>query len=342
MSELNLPDLLCCPFCGGAARIESNRDWHKLFCAHDDDCVFVADEHDLMYPAQPGYLKKIAEVWNRRTAPQASESTTSDADKLRRLRDGMDRWGWCAEFGALAMEVLREPSAAVGAGATDKPSARENFANILRIQRAEAETGDPYMIGLYNGMSMMCANLDNATDWDMLPVRAADVATGGAPLGELVEAADAVAFSSFAHPLDASMATHIKRLRDAVWAVKIAPRPASTAQQATQNASENNGLATNESTQQAARQQAATVPGWQRITAPGQVKVGTKLRFNLGDYKYIRTAKLILHPGTDKEEIIYNKRQNYYLITSMAIANRGSQKNCEFLGAAATTDGRDG
>lgn len=73
-------------------------------------------------------------------------------------------------------------------------------------------------------------------------------------------------------------------------------------------------------------------PGWQPITAPGQVKAGTKLRFTIGDDKYSETAKLILHPGTDKEEIIYNKRQNYYLITSMSIANKGSQRNVEFLG----------
>lgn len=65
------------------------------------------------------------------------------------------------------------------------------------------------------------------------------------------------------------------------------------------------------------------------------MKVGDKLRFTIGDEKYSEVAKLILHPGTDQEEIIYNKRRNYYLITSMAIANRGSQKNVRVLAAIA-------
>lgn len=85
---------------------------------------------------------------------------------------------------------------------------------------------------------------------------------------------------------------------------------------------------------------AGSVPdGWHPITAPGQVKVGTKLRFTIGDDKYSETAKLILHPGTDKEEIIYNKPQNYYLITSMCMANKGSQKNVEFFAAAQSAEG---
>jgi hypothetical protein len=73
---------------------------------------------------------------------------------------------------------------------------------------------------------------------------------------------------------------------------------------------------------------------WKPLTAPGQVKVGTKLRFTIGDDKYSEKAKLILHPGTDKEEIIYNKGKNYYLITSVAIEKRG-QRNCEFLATTA-------
>jgi hypothetical protein len=73
---------------------------------------------------------------------------------------------------------------------------------------------------------------------------------------------------------------------------------------------------------------------WQPITQPGQVKLGDKLRFNIGDEKYGETAKVILYPGTDREEIIYNKSRNFYLITSMAIQNKGSQKNVEFLSAS--------
>jgi hypothetical protein len=84
----------------------------------------------------------------------------------------------------------------------------------------------------------------------------------------------------------------------------------------------------------AGQRQPVAVSVWQAVTKPGQVKVGDKLRFTIGDDKYSATATLILHAGTDAEEIIYNKRKNYYLITSMAIANRGSQKSVEFLSAA--------
>jgi len=65
-------ELLPCPFCGGEARIESNRDWHRIYAAHDDDCIFDADDHDSMYPAQPGYLKDMAANWNRRAAQPAA------------------------------------------------------------------------------------------------------------------------------------------------------------------------------------------------------------------------------------------------------------------------------
>lgn len=75
---------------------------------------------------------------------------------------------------------------------------------------------------------------------------------------------------------------------------------------------------------------ARIAPGWQPITAPGQVTVGDKLRFTIGDEPYNETVKEVLHPGTDKEELIYNKRKNYYLITSMSINNTGSQRNVLF------------
>jgi hypothetical protein len=74
--------------------------------------------------------------------------------------------------------------------------------------------------------------------------------------------------------------------------------------------------------------------GWLPITAPGQVAVGDKLKFTIGETEYRETVKQILDPGTDKEELIYNKRRNYYLITSMAIANKGSQKNVRVLAIA--------
>lgn len=76
-SAANERGLQPCPFCGGAARIESNRDWHRLYAVHDEDCILDAGEADLMYPAQSGYLIRIAEDWNRRAIPQpAAEPVT--------------------------------------------------------------------------------------------------------------------------------------------------------------------------------------------------------------------------------------------------------------------------
>lgn len=95
-------ELLPCPFCGGAARIESNRDWHRIYAAHEDECVFDADDHALMYPAQPGYLIQIAEDWNRRatpplpsTAPEVDERAAFEAwarDPIRAEKLPLDRW----------------------------------------------------------------------------------------------------------------------------------------------------------------------------------------------------------------------------------------------------------
>jgi hypothetical protein len=61
-----------CPFCGCQARIESNRDWHKLKGDHDDDCVFFAEEM-MVVPATEDQLQAMIKDWNRR-APQAEEA----------------------------------------------------------------------------------------------------------------------------------------------------------------------------------------------------------------------------------------------------------------------------
>ena len=75
-------------------------------------------------------------------------------------------------------------------------------------------------------------------------------------------------------------------------------------------------------------------PVWAALTEAGQVKKGDKLRFNIGDKAYSETARQILFAGTDKEEVVYNKYQNFYFITSMAINGSSSHKNVEILAAA--------
>lgn len=70
---------------------------------------------------------------------------------------------------------------------------------------------------------------------------------------------------------------------------------------------------------------------WQKLMTAGQVKKGDYVRFNLCGETKVHQVALILNAGTDKEEIIYHKRNNWYLITSMSIKGEGSQKNVEFL-----------
>jgi hypothetical protein len=77
---------------------------------------------------------------------------------------------------------------------------------------------------------------------------------------------------------------------------------------------------------------------WQPISAPGQVKAGDKLRFHIGDALYNETVKQVLDAGTDREELIYNKRLNYYVITKNAITNFGSSKNVTFQRASTGKD----
>lgn len=82
-----------------------------------------------------------------------------------------------------------------------------------------------------------------------------------------------------------------------------------------------------------------SAPQWKPITAPGQVKVGDKLRFNIGSEKFSETVKLIIHKGMPDEEIIYNKTRNFYLITSMCIKGTGQSKNVEFLATSSAAKG---
>lgn len=54
---------------------------------------------------------------------------------------------------------------------------RERFAQLLDIQRDAAKDGNPYDVGLYNGMLMMCCNVDNS---EFVPMRCAPQPTPGA------------------------------------------------------------------------------------------------------------------------------------------------------------------
>lgn len=79
----------------------------------------------------------------------------------------------------------------------------------------------------------------------------------------------------------------------------------------------------------------ATDAEWQPLRAAGQIHAGDRLRFNVGDRKIEASAKLILHQGTDLEEVVYDRKNNFYFITSMALEGTSSHKGVEFCPAAA-------
>lgn len=66
---------------------------------------------------------------------------------------------------------------------------------------------------------------------------------------------------------------------------------------------------------------------WEPLSAAGQIRVGDKIRFELSGDTVTRRVKKIIAPGTESEEIIYSEKNNFYLITSMALAGKSSQKN---------------
>jgi hypothetical protein len=71
-----VPALKACPFCACAMRIESNRDWHRLYGDHTEVCLFEADSEQCMVPATPDQLQLLVEDWNLRdTAPLSSDSS---------------------------------------------------------------------------------------------------------------------------------------------------------------------------------------------------------------------------------------------------------------------------
>lgn len=70
---------------------------------------------------------------------------------------------------------------------------------------------------------------------------------------------------------------------------------------------------------------------WEPLTAAGQIGKHDLVRFDLCGEKKVHKVALILNAGTGQEEIIYHRRNNWYLITSMSIKGEGNQKNVEFL-----------
>ena len=55
------------------------------------------------------------------------------------------------------------------------------------------------------------------------------------------------------------------------------------------------------------------------LTGFGQIKEGDRLHVTFDGKRVKYKAKEVLNPGTIHEEIIVNKKRNYYFITSMAL-----------------------
>lgn len=85
--------------------------------------------------------------------------------------------------------------------------------------------------------------------------------------------------------------------------------------------------------QPAAGEQVAT---WVALTAAGQLRKGDKIRFRFGEETLTETVAMVLEAGTEREEIVYNRRRNFYFITGKALAGTSSAKHVEVLRTMAT------
>jgi hypothetical protein len=65
---------------------------------------------------------------------------------------------------------------------------------------------------------------------------------------------------------------------------------------------------------------------WEPLTSAGQVQLGDWMSFRVAGSHICAKATLIIDPGTEHEEIVYNVKKNHYFITSMAIDGTSTHK----------------
>jgi len=75
----------------------------------------------------------------------------------------------------------------------------------------------------------------------------------------------------------------------------------------------------------AAPPQAAIPESW-RVTKAGQIKVGDVISMVMAGRRICTSAKEVLSAGTDREEIVYNRKKNHYFITSMVLDGTSNHK----------------
>ncbi|QLG96679.1 hypothetical protein HZF02_32700 (plasmid) [Pseudomonas yamanorum] len=78
--------------------------------------------------------------------------------------------------------------------------------------------------------------------------------------------------------------------------------------------------------------------GWIALERPGQIQPGDHLSFIMSGKPLCVPAVLVLAPGTEREEIVYNRKQNHYFITSMALDGTSSHKAVHVRSGAAGGD----
>lgn len=92
-----------------------------------------------------------------------------------------------------------------------------------------------------------------------------------------------------------------------------------------------------------AEKDADAVQEWQDMTGYGQVKVGDFISFFIGDHHFGEKVKIVLNAGTDREELIYNKKKNYYVICKNVLTGFGNVKKFRyFANCAALQSAGDG
>lgn len=67
-----------------------------------------------------------------------------------------------------------------------------------------------------------------------------------------------------------------------------------------------------------------------QLTSAGQIKPGNTVHCDFKGRPQKYRVKEVLYAGTDKEEILINKKKNLYFITSMAIDGTSWAKNVRF------------
>ncbi|WP_282361290.1 hypothetical protein [Pseudomonas sp. PS01300] len=65
---------------------------------------------------------------------------------------------------------------------------------------------------------------------------------------------------------------------------------------------------------------------WQPLTAPGQIQEGDWLSFTVSGSLICAQTRLVIDPGTAREEIVYNRQKNHYFVTSMAVDGTSTHK----------------